>query len=168
MPTDSFLNWFAGLVDGEGSFQLHFKTDPRNSSLGYYRTVFKLGLRSDDGYVIIMLRRELGIGHISVRNTDRVQGPYISKPQIWLEVDNKADCATLVEYLEDRLYTKKSIELSLWTEAIEILKNGGKGYSLCQEDQDALAILKELLHKKKEFNQEMSNMNFNLIKNKAI
>ena len=57
-PTAAWGNWFAGFVDGEGSFII-----TRNRGQ-WVRAEFRLNMRADDKPILKEIKEELGIGFV--------------------------------------------------------------------------------------------------------
>lgn len=116
LPDPSFLNWFAGFVDGEGCFSVHTKT-----STGYetYDCQFSLSLRRDDEPIIREIHRRLGIGTVALRDRSDEQRPN-TNPQVRYCISAKADCLRLVEILRAApLRAKKAQDFELWCDALD-------------------------------------------------
>lgn len=118
MTKASFGFWFAGLVDGEGSFTLHL--DSKRRFIPQPR--FDLTMRADDLAMLEAIREELGYGLVNVRKTSYTnpQG-YHSKRMAAFIVWKKSDCLKLVELLEKYpLRSKKARDFRLWAEAVRL------------------------------------------------
>lgn len=103
----AFGHWLAGLIDGEGSFNL-----AREGSR--FRPAFTLGLRGDDVAVIEEIEGTVGFGRIHhTTGTDHC-------PMVRWSVCSQADCLALVEML-DRcpLRSRKAVDYAIWRRAVQ-------------------------------------------------
>lgn len=102
-------DWFAGLVDGEGSFVIH-----STGSL-----IFQLKLREDDRQILESVCSWIGVG--SVKNVsyskDREDGKN-SSDQALYSCYGTANALKLVDVLEGRMRTKKRTDFDIWSEAV--------------------------------------------------
>lgn len=105
---DSFGDWLAGLIDGEGSFMIG------KDSRGVWGNKFTLNLRADDRAVLETIRERLNIGSLYAMAP---QGT--ARPQVRWQVFRHADCMALVNFLACHpLRTKKAHDLRVWREAV--------------------------------------------------
>lgn len=123
--SDAFGNWFAGFVDGEGSFLMPIY---KKKSGTRYGTRFHLGLRIDDMPIIEEIISTLGFG------TSLRQRPSFDKrhnkfgnPQAFFAVDNIDDCSALISLFQKYpLRAKKAKDFEVWTKAVLEKAKGGK------------------------------------------
>lgn len=105
-----FGYWFSGFVDGEGCFLI--QKGNRNT----YHCRFTLNLRDDDLPILELIHTTLGFG---VLTHQRKPGGN-SKPQSQWRCNSKADCLSLVEYLENYpLRAKKLEDFRVWSQAVK-------------------------------------------------
>lgn len=104
-----FCNWFAGLVDGEGSLQLQFS---RN-----WRMELTIKLRDDDRPMLEMIQKELGRGNCYP--VPLAKNPqHKSRPQYMIKFHNSDDIRFLVALFERYpLRSKKKYVFDLWGQA---------------------------------------------------
>ena len=122
MSKDPFFSyWLAGLVDGEGCFQVQ-RQDKTNGKV-YYNARFSLALRSDDSFVIEHIKANIGFGGIYVRRKATGER-YDVKDQILLDISKRDRCWELSEMLIGKLRSKKSNQLIGWRNAIIELQKG--------------------------------------------
>jgi hypothetical protein len=139
---DSFLDWAAGFIDGEGCFAISRNT-VRGVQSGH-RCRMNVRLRDDDIEVLNILAQHTGVG---VVRHDKAAREGENAQAVW-EVMTKADCAVLCRILDAHpLRAKKARDYSIWREAVEVWKgvagrNGGTG---ADPAQARLATLKEQL-----------------------
>lgn len=109
----AFGSWLAGLIDGEGNFDIHRQ---RRKHGEYFYCRFELTLRADDGGVLAMLR-------------DRIGGKvyYGGAPRRRWELVARAECVKLMRLLKRHpLQTKKARDFKVWCAALcESLKTPG-------------------------------------------
>jgi len=123
----SFESWFAGFVDGEGSFiiQRSIRYGERNKSpcVTFYPS-FHIGLREDDRPVLEIIKSNLGIGYTLPLHR---KGKYIyersfpnTKDQYMYRVNRKSDSARLVEIFRTYpLQSRKANDFAIWATAVE-------------------------------------------------
>ena len=129
-PTsEAFGNWFAGFVDGEGSFVIR-------EQRGRHSTAFQLRLREDDIAVLLSIKDHLNLGKIYREWPRRGREGYYSKPKALWWVQTKAGCMRLIDIF-DRfpLRSKKAQDYVTWREAV-------LEYCSSQPNQARLASLK--------------------------
>lgn len=107
----SFGHWLAGLVDGEGSFNLNLAVG-RNSKSAI-RPQFMINLRVDDAPVLMLVARVLRLGTITYRRHAN------HTPMACWRVSSLAECISLVAFF-DRfpLRTRKKQDFVYWREAV--------------------------------------------------
>ncbi len=113
-----FGHWFAGLVDGEGSFGMTLGVRPKNIP----NLQFGMGLRSDDKAMLDYIHQTLGVGTRYDYGKGRTSTDgYKCNPVSHLVINNKAGVGLLVElFRKYPLRSKKKREFELWAEASEI------------------------------------------------
>lgn len=108
--------FFAGLVAGEGSFAVH----PYNGGQSW-QCFFGLGMRADDTQLVQDLQEFAGCGQLYPR-----QARGRSKPQVLWQVSRTSECHSLAELLAQHpLLNKKTGDVRLWTEAVDVWQSGG-------------------------------------------
>lgn len=118
LADDAFGSWLAGLVDGEGSFQIREQE-------GKHRPALQLKFRDDDLPTLILIQQRLGFGDINGpygpyrKHRSWGQDDYRSRPQAYWYAQNRADCRRVVDIF-DRfpLQSKKRHEYPIWREAV--------------------------------------------------
>jgi hypothetical protein len=111
--TEGFGYWLAGLIDGEGSFQITCWQDRRGWT--QRRVFFALDLRADDRPMLETIIEETGLGRIEVRNDQRPNHNPICK---WIVV-RRDECVRLAELLDRYpLRSKKRRDFETWREAL--------------------------------------------------
>jgi len=106
-----FCNWFAGLVDGEGSLQL-------TRDKGRWRTELTISLRDDDRRVLGMIRKELGRGSCYPHPRGKNSQHPNSRPRYMVKFYKPNDIRALVALFERyQLRSKKKHVLDLWVKA---------------------------------------------------
>lgn len=111
MGIDStFLDWFAGFIDGEGCFVVTSQAHTK-----HYYTYFALKLRDDDLGILLEIQERLGIGTIT---RDRQEGTGSNPCAKW-SVGSIHECLKLVEILDKHsLRAKKRIDYEIWREVV--------------------------------------------------
>ena len=121
-------DYIAGFVDGEGCFALMFRRDrQKSSSTGkireyfYWNAQFAIVLRPDDSAILNSIKDKLHCGSVTFKKKG---------DQARLSVQNINDLYDkIVPFFNTyRLRAKKSVDFSLWSEAVSILhkhKSGG-------------------------------------------
>lgn len=132
--TDGFGYWLAGLIDGEGSFNLYRKP------AGNYLASMVVMLRDDDKEALLFCHRRTRIGSVYTSP---------SKRAIRWSVRKATDTRALVMVL-DRfpLQTKKGFDYLLWREAIIGWPVKGKSKSF---DWSHIAELKRLMEEGRKY-----------------
>jgi len=117
MNTDEgFLNWFAGLVDGEGCFHIA-RVSGRNGR-PYVQFLLQIALRDDDRSILEEIQSTLGMGDITWH--PRQVGPsHNGNPLVTLRIVRIRDVQRLAVLLQGRLHTKKRHDFDLWCAALE-------------------------------------------------
>lgn len=98
---DEFGHWFAGFVDGEGSFEIMRRN---------YRCRFTLGLRDDDSATLEMICKTLGLGKVYYSNINT-----ISKMDIGKREETRKLCLFFDKY---PLRSKKQRDYAVWKQAV--------------------------------------------------
>lgn len=112
----SFGYWFSGLVDGEGTFNiLLHKSGPV--------PCFKLALRVDDGFLIELIKMQLGFGKIYYyHHTSKGRN---NNPQVIFQTSKKLELQRLVElFRKYPLRSKKQEDFRIWAEAVRAYQTG--------------------------------------------
>jgi hypothetical protein len=133
MSDHRFLDWLAGFIDGEGSFNIQRQTNCQS-----WRVTFAIDLRADDTPILTEIHSRLAIGRIYQRN-----GSGNAKQQIRWRVSSRHDCLTLrAILLEHPLRAKKASDFTIWSEALD---------AWCIRDFDAMERLRDELHRARRF-----------------
>lgn len=110
---NGFGAWLAGLIDGEGNFDIHRQ---KRESGEYFYCRFEMTLRADDGGVLQMLQRELG-GKVYYGESSTENG----SPRGRWELVARKECLALVDLLDGcPLQTKKARDYVIWREALAV------------------------------------------------
>ena len=123
IPAD-FGHWFAGLVDGEGSFGITMGHRSHRKNMPGCQ--FSLSLRNDDAEVLEYIQRTLGVGgvHYRERGETNRQG-YLSKPRADLWIHKKGELPLLVELFRHYpLRSKKRLAFEVWARAVDLWTSG--------------------------------------------
>lgn len=123
--TDAFGNWFAGFVDGEGSFLMPiYKT----KSGARYGQRFHIGLRIDDAAIVEEIVSTLGFGTtIRQKSCFSKQRNKLDLPQIFFAVDGIDECLALVSLFKKYpLRAKKQRDFKIWAKAVKEKTKGGQ------------------------------------------
>jgi hypothetical protein len=133
--------WFAGFVDGEGTFNIGGdRLQPR----------FALNQRDDDSELVRAIHKFLGVGSLHTKsvNPDTKYGYIKGNPQLKLNVAG-CDCLVIVGYLDQApLRSKKAREYPFWKKAVmDYSTHIGDRYhpEIVIERQSRLSVLKEQL-----------------------
>lgn len=109
---DGFGHWLAGLIDGEGSFQI----SPNRPGFSCRLTV---ALRDDDTQTLAEVERRTGLGRLT--NQARGHGTNRKPVAIW-RVQRQHECEALIEILaEFPMRSKKARDLAVWSEAVRAM-----------------------------------------------
>ena len=111
-PPD-FGHWFAGLVDGEGSFNI------LSHNCGVY-CCFSLAFRIDDLPTLEYIQKMLGYGriHVDRKKYDKTRN---SNPAVRFVVADSRGLSNLVQLFQVYpLRSKKLSDFLIWSEAVEI------------------------------------------------
>lgn len=123
--------WAAGFIDGEGSFVLARKRQPRRGELEIIgvQPIFSIGLRADDVDALDSLAAAFGG---SVRYNASVGARGGSRPRYQWTMAAKNDLVRLIAYL-DRfpLRAKKARDYTIWRRAVRVyLADGARAPEL--------------------------------------
>jgi len=171
MPVTSrdFLNWFAGFVDGEGSFQIKRSIrqikPPYKSITVALGIDFNISLRADDKPVLDFIRDNLGFGRVIYipKTKYRYNGSFPnSKDQYMFRTARMDDCASLVKIFDAYpLHSKKARDFTTWKEAVQVVVNS-KG----RKSKDRLYL--NYLYEKLVHERKYGNNNFPVYSNNYI
>jgi hypothetical protein len=132
-------HWFAGLVDGEGSFVIRLTRGQAPS------TLFELTLRADDEAILQEIHQQLGIG--------KLYGPYLyaegkRRPTLSYRVQTIKECQVLVRVFRAfPLRSKKARCFELWAKAVRLrtFRKGSRYGRVSEVRKAALFTLYEQL-----------------------
>lgn len=111
-------NRFAALCDGEGSFNIAARTDPKYELVSY-GCRFTIGLRADDLPLLQYLRDELDLGRIFIVAANTVGNRRQPNPTARWDITAKAECLVIVRILDEfPLWSKKAADYEVWREAV--------------------------------------------------
>jgi hypothetical protein len=116
---DGFGDWFAGFVDGEGSFNI----TPASSKRGYpcMTTVFGIHLREDDAPILYTIHERLKLGRVNHGVNKRANN---AKPIAYWNVQALDACWQLCLILDRYpLRAKKAGDFRIWREAVEVRRS---------------------------------------------
>lgn len=104
-----FYFWLAGLIDGEGSFDVR-----RQHGSDGWQTSLRLALRGDDADVIAYIRAASGLGTVTTRR-------WGGRDIVTWNVYARADARRLAAILDEHpLRSKKRRDFELWRQAVEL------------------------------------------------
>lgn len=116
---EAFLHWFAGFLDGEGTFVIRARVDKNT-----YSATVAISLRDDDLAVLLRIKEALNMGTIHHHKYKARR----SKPRAVWEVSKIDDLVRLVKILDSHpLRSKKSADYAIWREAVLEISRGSRG-----------------------------------------
>lgn len=116
----NFGNYFAGLVDGEGSFGLHIQNQHKHLKTFYYPR-FNIHLRADDTPILLQIQKFLGVGKIYFHNNIE------RNPMVSYQIDNVKDLMKVIEVLDVcSLRAKKAREYAIWRTCVLLKQKRGR------------------------------------------
>ena len=124
--TTSWIYWFIGFVDGEGSFSIVKRQKNKQDHFWNCQTKFHISQRADSQYILEEIQTVLGIGHcyycpdISPKSNKRLH----VNPMISFIVSSMIDCQALVSLFEQFPLKLKQDEFLLWRNAVLELAKG--------------------------------------------
>lgn len=114
---DDWGHWFAGFIDGEGSFRMNLRKSGKLDTPN-----FKITLRDDDRQIIYGIKGILGIGQVrpnkgrDIHTNGKI---YKGKPTLSFSITNLNDSFRLTTVLDRYpLRSKKRRDYALWREAV--------------------------------------------------
>lgn len=116
----NWANWFAGFVDGEGSFNISPCSNTKHKRFSIY---LQISIRIDDEFVIKEILDRLKIGSIMLRTSPAIwQGCRMA--QVRWKVSHLDDILNVIIPLFERypLRSKKAKEFELWRRAAFIIR----------------------------------------------
>lgn len=135
----AFLNWLAGFIDGEGSFQIK-----KNGELR-----FSLALRHDDVAILEEIARRTGLGKVAYRQSCLTR---TSKPQSRWEIWRRADAVALCDILRKHpLRAKKARDFEIWAEGVN-------AWTMGTFDKNYRMALRDRLREVREYREEPISM----------
>jgi hypothetical protein len=106
----SFCSWFAGLVDGEGSFQIKHQKS-------HWWCELSISLREDDKEMLLNIQKELGCGHLYFHN--EINSTNGQHNRFMLRFHNLAETQFLASLFECYpLRSKRAKDFLYWNKAI--------------------------------------------------
>lgn len=153
MDTPLSKEFIAGLVEGEGCFDLQFRRDVKRDRPGspmYYgwKAQFVINLRKDDTPLLEKVKEVFGCGTIHFQiSPEKEMARYSIQ-----DIENLYK-VVLPFFRENRLHGKKQKDFDLWAEAVEILfsnknqkniKKGIRGFTSTQWKKHDFQRLLEL------------------------
>jgi len=115
---EAFLHWFAGFLDGEGTFVIRAHVDKNT-----YSAVAAISLRDDDLAVLLRIKEALNMGTIHHHKYKARR----SKPRAVWNVSKIDDLVRLVKILDSHpLRSKKSADYAIWREAVLEISGGSR------------------------------------------
>jgi len=107
-----FYSWFAGLLDGEGYFQIVRIKSKDKSDKYLYLPMAGIGMRKDDAPILQMIKNTTGLGGLCFAK--RTQSSLHMPKCVW-QVSGVKQCRRLVEILEGYpLQSKKRRDYKVW------------------------------------------------------
>lgn len=116
-----FLDWFSGLAEGEGNFELISSTHGRSIR-------FALGLRRDDRPVLELIQATLGFGKLyDIEPSQKILGRDAKvNPKTIFYCNSFEESRALRNILNNAvLRTKKARDFAIWSEAVSLWEKGG-------------------------------------------
>lgn len=112
---DKFLDWFSGLVDGEGHFGIYITSRKRCKGVS---AQFRIKMRDDDAEMLLNIRDSLGFGNVCRASVPK-NATRNSKPQFIYFISSIEDDLKLVRIFDDHpLRSKKIRDYLVWREAV--------------------------------------------------
>jgi hypothetical protein len=145
----AFCSWFAGLFDGEGSFNLTHRV--MSGKRDFWSVGVYIGMRDDDLATLVGLQVRLG-GFISHPPALRAVDGSVKKRSVTWSISTLLGCSALVE-LFDRypLRSRKKRHLVVWRQAVEHLV---ARRLRADQDEAFLQRLLEQLHAERAYQEE--------------
>ena len=120
---DDWGNWFAGLIDGEGTFGLVYGVRPKF----FPQPQFSVGFRDDNGQGLEDIQEMLGGIGTLYRSKKRYTNKhgYVSNPKWDYMVNTRHDTSVIVELFQKfPLRLKKAAEFEIWAKAVNLRNSG--------------------------------------------
>lgn len=117
------LNWFVGLIEGEGSFYINIAM--RTGGFGVIPS-FTLFLSEKDRETITSIRGMLGFGRIVFKSNEiwKRKGMFNVQNQYGYVITSIEDAQKFIEIFNENLFrTSKKKDYLLWKEAVKIIKD---------------------------------------------
>jgi len=115
---DFSYDWFAGLVDGEGSFGIY----PAHHILR-----FTILLRDADQGSLEMIRDYLGVGHVHGNSMQAARDRGVLSRDCCTYQVNGLECPRIVDALDGRLRTRKRLDFDIWKQAVRAYTDAPRG-----------------------------------------
>lgn len=148
-----FGHWFAGFVDGEGSFNI---TAQKN--MGIY-CGFHIALRLDDAGILYEIQDALGFGLFTLERRKSTQRPG-TKPSLRFYVSGADDCLRLVQLFRHfPLRSKKARDFKIWADAVEyfaVNRTHGNKWAVSKakiKRDERMLLLRNQLMEGRQFNE---------------
>jgi hypothetical protein len=138
---DSFGNWLAGFVDGEGCFGIY------NNDRGGRIYTFKVALRADDAEILREIKNKLGVGRFAIRVKN---GPGSNPAAVWV-VQSIAELHDVIVplFTKYKLRTKKKRDFEMFAEAVMMRASAFNKHLSTEHRNDLLALAAQLRAVKK-------------------
>lgn len=149
---DSFGNWLAGFIDGEGCFHISI------ASKEWYGIKFTLKLRADDEGILREIVEKTKIGYVEKYTGKSVAN---ANPQSQWRVNSQVDCLKLIELLEKYpLRAKKKRDFDIWKKAVKYLANAKRGHKTRgRRDLTPIKLLRDKLKNTRMYEQMETDYN---------
>jgi hypothetical protein len=135
MPCDEALgNYFAGLVDGEGTFTLSLTVQKKTYIRPQAR--FKIKLCSEDFDIIKLMHETLGTGHL-----------FIDDESVIFSTSSDSDSKIISDFFDEfKLRAKKSKDFEIWKEGLRICLNHSEHTKWSEEEFMQFLDLREKIN----------------------
>jgi hypothetical protein len=131
---DRLCDWFAGFIDGEGTFVIS-KANINFGNGVTYTPIFRLHLRADDSEILKFLTDVFHIGYINY-HSDRSDSVRNRKPLVALSIQSESHCLKLIEILDSHpLRAKKKKDYEIWKNAV-LYRSQHKVYGQTKHTQE--------------------------------
>lgn len=128
---DAFGHWFAGLVDGEGSFWFEVSS----VRIGFK---FHITLRSDDAAILRFIQETLGFGSIYAKPGWTKTGIKANPQTVFQTSSTSASLALEAIFTKYPLRSKKQRDFVTWCKALHVALDPVRDITALRELQDKL------------------------------